>query len=559
MTTSSGIVAAPHMLAAEVGGEILSNGGNAFDAAVAVALAIGVTQPYHSGIGGGCNSTYRTAGGDVDGDVDGDVGGDVGHINARGPASQHLTRELFLDDEGNPNYDLAVTGGLASTIPSFVAGLEALHRGRGLLPWADVCLAPQRLAAEGFRADFMMARLYNHETTATKVARFGGSSPFAEPVKIGQLVVQPQMAETLAAIAKDPLDAYTGAIGQNFVETAQRFGGVLSVDDLAGYRPESTHPNEVSYRGWQIYAPGLPTIGSLQAMLAIQILERFDLSQWTPGSPQHLHLVAEAVRSTYAARAEVGHAKDAVKFIGQDVVDHFAAQIQLDHTHPTFFLKEAPKNAGFDDESCTSHFCVADDAGNVVSQTQTVRSYFGSGVIDPATGIVLNDSVGDFSLQPGETTTQGIRYQGTYNLVTAGAEPASSQCPLIAVHPETGDVIAVGAAGGPRIVSATVQSLVNQIDFGMDPRLAAIFPRVHSHGPVTDLEPNSSARAVLSALGHQINETSPLGIMQTIRRRDGVWEGGADPRSPGGSVTVSNANGQAGSHPTVQGYGYYSR
>lgn len=542
MSDCRGIVAAPHMLATRAGAEILSNGGNAFDAAVAVALAIGVTQPYHSGIGGGCNSTFRTE------------NGDVGHINARGPASQNLTQSLFLDEQGTPNYTLATEGGLAITIPSFVAGLLALHRGRGCLPWADVCFVTQSLAADGFLADFMLANVYDRAATAKKVAAYGGASLLAQPLSMGQLVTQPQMAETLATIARDPQSVYTGDIARQIVDTAQGFGGVLSMDDLAGYQPEAKPLNTIAYRDWQIYAPGLPTIGSLQTMLALQILAQFDVSQWTPGSPQHLHLIAEAVRATYAARAEIAGPEDSGKFMEPSFVEHFSSLIRLDRIHPTYFLADDSNTSAISTDSCTSHFCVADNMGNVVSQTQTIRSHFGAGVIDPQTGIVLNDSVGDFSLLAGETTTQGIRYQGTYNLVAPNAEPASSQCPLIAFHPESGDIIAVGAAGGPRIVSATVQSLINQIDFGMDPRLAATFPRVHCHGPITDIEPNSHAAQALAALGHQLNSTSPLGIMQTIRRRDGVWDGGADPRGPGGSVTLHANNGQI----FRKGYGYYS-
>lgn len=543
MAHANGVVAAPHMLAAEVGAEVLSNGGNAFDATVAVALAIGVTQPYHSGIGGGCNITFRTA------------TGEVAHINARGPGPQRLTRSLLLKPDGAPDYSLATTGGLASTIPSFIAGLWQLHSGRGLLSWADVCLAPQHLAVEGFKADFMLAHVYQSGTAAAKIARYGGSSSLAQPVAIGQLVIQPQMAETLAEIAKDPQCIYRGEIAHQLASTAERFGGVLSTSDLMGYRVGTSQVQTISYRGWQVHVPGLPTIGSLQAMLALQILANFDLSQWSPGSPQHLHLVAEAVRATYAARAEIAGPDDGAKFSEPDFAAHFASQIRLDRTHPTFFLTTPLNDDNAGTESCTSHFCVADGEGNVVSQTQTIRSHFGSGVVDEASGIVLNDSVADFSLRPGETTTQGIRYQGSYNLVAPGAEPASSQCPLLAIHPQTEEIIAVGAAGGPRIVSATVQALVNQIDFGMDARLAAIFPRVHSHGPVTDLEPNSSAAGSLNELGHQIKQTSPLGLMQTIRRRDGLWEGAADPRGPGGSIRIDGA----GAQPVLQVYGYRSR
>jgi len=318
MENHCGIVAAPHMLAAEVGAEVLSNGGNAFDAAVAVALAIGVTQPYHSGIGGGCNATYRTA------------DGDVGHINARGPAPQQLNRALFLDQQGVPNYELATTGGLASTIPSFMAGLWELHHDRGLLSWADVCLAPQSLATDGFKADFMLAKVYAGEATAAKIAKYGGSSPFAQPITAGQPIVQPQMAETLASLAKYPRAIYSGAIADQIATTTQQFGGVLSTADLAGYHAEETKLNSITYRGWQLYIPGLPTIGALQTMLALQILDRFDLSQWTPGSPQHLHLVAEAVRATYAARAEIAGPDDSMRFLQPDFVDRFASQISME-------------------------------------------------------------------------------------------------------------------------------------------------------------------------------------------------------------------------------------
>ncbi|MEM7538680.1 MAG: gamma-glutamyltransferase [Chloroflexota bacterium] len=545
MTNTLGLVAAPHYLAAEIGADILQNGGNAFDAAVAVALAIGVTQPYHSGIGGGCNSTFMMS------------DGSAGHINARGPAPQQLARSRLLDADGNPIYDLAQRGGLAVTIPSFVAGLYALHQGRGKLSWSDVCLAPQTLAADGFTADFMMASVYRQTHTANKVAEFAQGTTFPAPIHQGQRVIQPQMAETLGVIAKDYRAVYEGEIAQHLTAAAQKFGGVLIVDDLATYQPQPKSVIEVSYRGWRILANGLPTIGSLQTLFALQILSNLSLDAHIPGSTEHLHLIAEAVKAAYAVRAEVD--TDSAESIMTDaaLAERIASEIRLDSIRATLFEateggNEALLEAVPNPESHTSHFCVADGDGNVVSQTQTVRSIFGSGVIDPVTGVVLNDSVGDFSLRPGEVTTQGIRYQGEYNLLVPGAEPASSQSPLIAIHPETGDIIAAGAAGGPRIVSATVQSLVNQIDFGMDARLASAFPRIHSHGMATDLEPNSTAGSGLSVLGHTIEETARIGIMQTIRRQDGKWMGAADMRGPGGAVMLIESDG----YVARQSYGY---
>jgi gamma-glutamyltranspeptidase/glutathione hydrolase len=158
--------------------------------------------------------------------------------------------------------------------------------------------------------------------------------------------------------------------------------------------------------------------------------------------------------------------------------------------------------------------------------------------------------VGDFSLQVGEATTQGITYQGTYNLLAPHREPASSQSPLIAVHPE-GDIIAAGAAGGPRIVSATLQALVNQIDFDLDAQLALTMPRVHSHGAITDVQ-NTVLATSLASLGHQTNHTDQLGIAQTIRLRGDTWQGGADPRGPGGVGIVFSD----GDNTTCRRYGY---
>ena len=538
-----GVVAAPHALAAEVGARVLQNGGNAFDAAVSVALAIGVVQPYHSGIGGGCNVTFMTS------------NRESGHINARGPAPQALTRDLFFKGDA-PDYERVRSGGLAVTVPSFVAGLEALHKGRGRLPWSEVVLAPLPLALGGFTADFRLANVYMEGNTAAKVASYAQDTPFAKPILEGQRVIQPQLAETLIKIAENPRAVYEGDIAQHLVAAVEGSGGVLGFRDLAAYQPQMTPLQETSYRGWRVLAPGLPTIGSLQTLLALRLLSPFKLGlapgDVTPGSAQHLHLVAEAVRASYRARAELEDAEAAATLLDAATVARLAEGVRLGNVFSSDVLSEPSSRAAPSSESCTSHFCVGDTEGNVVSQTQTVRSLFGSGVCDPVTGVVLNDSVGDFSLQPGEVTTQGISYRGDYNLLRPGTEPASSQSPLIAVHPESGDVIAVGAAGGPRIVSATLQALSNQIDFGMNAPLATAFPRVHSHGQRAELEPNHPAAQALAALGHPVKKTARMGIAQTIRRRGDTWEGGADPRGPGGVSLVVEDEGRT----ILRSYGY---
>ena len=533
MKGTVGVVSAPHALAAEVGAGVLQRGGNAFDAAVAVALAIGITQPYHSGLGGGCNITFM------------DATGKAGHINARGPAPQALTRDLFFEGDA-PDYTRVRAGGLAVTIPSLVAGLEVLHQGRGRLPWLEVCLAPLSLASEGFTADFMLANVYRRGDTAEKIAHYAQDTPFAEPIREGQRVVQPRLAETLTVIARDPRAVYEGDIARQLVAAVQRSGGVLSLEDLASYQPRTAPLREFFYRGWRVLVPGLPTIGALQTGLALGVLSRFDLSKVAPGSAQHLHLIAETVKATYRVRAEVDNAEAAQRMMNEATVERLAADIRLDSVHSETFGRAVPPG-----ESCTSHLCVADRDGNVVSQTQTIRSHFGSGVCDTQTGVVLNDSVGDFSLQPGEVTTQGISYRGNYNLLSPGTEPASSQSPLIAFHPKSGDIIAAGAAGGPRIVSATLQALTNQIDFGVNAQVAVALPRVHNHGAATDIEPDSPVAEALSVLGHRLETPPSMGVAQTLRRRGGVWEGGADPRGPGGVCLLI----EDGDYTTVRRYG----
>lgn len=535
-----GIVASPHYLATRVGTDILQRGGNAFDAAVGVSLAIGVVQPYHSGIGGGANITYLTA------------SGEAGHINARGPAPARLHRELFFPsgkaDEGKPDYSCVQAGGLASTIPSLLAGLWELHEGRGKLPWGDICALPQALAAKGFRADFMLASRYAWSGVAEKLSKHAQGTRFAAPIREGDLVRQPELAQTLGLLARDARALYTGELAARLVETVQRQGGVLSVEDLRDYQPQHTPLMETDYRDWRVLAPGLPTVGSLQTQLALKLLQHVEPGSFPPGSVRHAHLMAEVVKVSYRLRAEIDDDASAARLAAAANVEHLLKDISLERAQA--FVHHTASDA-----SCTSHFCVADAEGNVVSQTQTIRSYFGSGVVDSETGVVMNDSVGDFSLQAGGQTTQGISYQGNYNLLAPGAEPASSQSPLIAVHPATGDIIAAGAAGGPRIVSATLQALTHQIDVDMDPQQALTLPRVHSHGAVTEVQ-SGQLEPALGKLGHTVKVTNQMGIAQSIRYRanTGQWQGGADPRGPGGVGTVL----QAGHRSVCRRYGYSS-
>jgi len=535
---NGGVVATPHYLATKIGVDILQAGGNAFDAAVALSLAIGVAQPYHSGIGGGCSCTFVAA------------DGTQGHIQGRGPAPQLLERSLFLDDGGMPDYERVKAGGLSIVIPALVAGMLRLHEQFGRLPWEPLCLASVPLARDGFAADFLLAKISQTENSVDKLSRFAQNTPLAAPITEGQHFVQPNLAKTLQTLATNPHSFYSGALAKTVVDHVQQIGGVLSEHDMATYVPPQIPLLDAHYRGWRILAPSAPLIGAVQTLLALQILEHFDVGRYVHGSAQHLHLVAEAIKSTYIARAELTSEEKIQTLATPQTAADLAARIKMDDTLPFPVLHAAgDEGAGStveavpnDAESCTSHFCIADAEGNIVSQTQTVRNHFGSGVVEPTSGILLNDTVGDFSMRPGEVTTQGIRYNGRYNLVAPCAEPASSQSPVVARHGESGDLIAAGAAGGPMIVSATVQALVNMIDFSMSARESNHAPRVHCHGPTLVLEPTLARSAVageLEALGHTLETRESIAVMQMIRRAGNVWGGAADPRSPGSAALVN--------------------
>lgn len=530
------MVASPHHLATDVGIDVLREGGNAFDAAAAVALAIGVVQPYHSGIGGGCSITYVT------------TDGQAGSVQARGSVPEGLDRSLLLEPTGTPDYERARNGPLAMVVPALVSGVHQVHEAHGRLPWQQVCLAPQPLARDGFLADFMLVRNWSEPKTVDKLKRFAAGTSVGKPIREGQRLSQPAMSATLTRLADDPAALHTGEIAHGIAEHVESLGGMLTASDLETYRTRSHSLNEGSYRGWRILAPGTPTIGALQVLLTLQILDDFPLGDLATGSVEHIHLLIEAIKLSYMARASIENDVEAVILADRKRAKALAARIRRDQALP---FEQIPVPS--DLESSTSHFCVADAEGNVVSQTQTIGGHYGSGIVEPETGIVLNNLVGDFSLQVGDVTTQGIRY-GRYNLLEPGLEPASSQSPVIAVNSETGEVLAAGAAGGPKIVSATVQALVNCIDFGMNARGSANAPRVHCHGQDVELEPGlgTGLATQLENLGHSVRAVESIALMQVIRRTSDGWEGAADPRSPGSASIIL----QEGELTVVNTYGY---
>ena len=525
---ATGVVSSPHYLATQVGVRLLVKGGNAFDAAVGISLAIGVVQPYHSGIGGGGSITFLTK------------EGFSGCYQGRGSVPTALERDQFLDEHGIPDYVAARSGPNACVVPALVQTLKMMHDDYGGLPWKTVIESVVPLASEGFLADSFMAERTGDVDARRKIDTHKSSGLFSDGVHEGSYIFQPEMAACLSKIADDCNHVRSGSIADSLSGVVQEMGGVLSLADLENYQPFKQQLVEGKYRRWRILVPTIPTIGALQVLLSLHILDNFQLDDCLYGSSQHLHLVAEALKLSFVARGSLDSEDEAVYLGEYDKAIEVARSINTSRA-----LKVDSLYGQADSGSCTSHFSVADSEGNIVSQTQTIGGIFGCGVIDPVTGIVINNLIGDFSLRMGDVTTQGIRYGG-YNLLASGLEPASSQSPIIAINPDDDQVLAVGAAGGPKIVSAAVQALVNFIDFGLGVKGSVDAARLHCHGQQVEVESgiSTSVQSELSDMGHDVSKVERIALLQMICKSASGWEGASDPRGPGRASVLIEEEGR---------------
>ena len=283
-----------------MGVRLLVEGGNAFDAAVGISLAIGVVQPYHSGIGGGGSITFLTK------------EGSSGCYQGRGSVPTGLERDQFLDEDGIPDYVAARSGPNACVVPALVQTLKMMHDDYGGLPWKTVIESVVPLASEGFLADSFMAERTGDVDARRKIDTHKSSGLFSDGVHEGSYIFQPEMAACLSQIADDCNEVRSGSIADSLSGVVQEMGGVLSLADLESYQPFKQQLVEGKYRRWRILVPTTPTIGALQVLLSLHILDNFQLDDCLYGSSQHLHLVAEALKLSFVARGSLDSEDEAV-------------------------------------------------------------------------------------------------------------------------------------------------------------------------------------------------------------------------------------------------------
>lgn len=521
-----GMVVSQSLQATEAGLEILKAGGNAVDAAVAVSLALGVTEQYHSGIGGGGFILVYLA-----------ESGRVVAIDARERAPGRALRDMF---EGAP--ERSREGALSVGVPGLLAGLDMALLEHGTMSLAEVIAPGIRLAREGFTIGYSYSRKIAEKEE--KLKKYPESAeiyflPDGKPPPPDHVLVQEDLARTYETIAREGSVAfYGGELGERIARFVEGEGGILTAGDLASYKALVREPISGDYRGYRIHSMPPPSSGGVHLVQIMNVLEGFDLAPLGFGSSSYLHTLAGAMSWAFRDRASCLGDPDFVEVpVGRLTSKEYAAQFRRAVREDTVLVLSG-EGLCADREDNTSHLSVVDRWGNAVSLTQTVNLDFGSGLTVPGTGIILNDEMDDFAAEPGVPNAFGL-VGAEANAIVPGKRPLSSMTPTI-VTKDGSLFMVLGSPGGPRIITAVLQVLLNVIDFRMELGDAVAAPRVH-HQWKPDallLERWGFGKDVvrsLEARGHKIEEAGALGAVQAILvdRESGYLFGSADPRLGG--------------------------
>lgn len=514
-----GMVAAAHPDAARAGLEILQGGGNAVDAAVAVAFALTVAEPNASGVGGGGFALIAMAGGS----------GPVA-IDYRESAPRAATPDRYYG-AGEGLAALTEEGPLAVGVPGLVAGAAKALELHGTMTLAQVLRPAIRLAREGVVVSPRLAGIIADKFE--KLSRYPATAkvylPDGLPPEAGTKLVNEDLARTLEAIAAGgPGVFYGGPVGRAIVAEVKGRGGLLDEADLAGYRAIVREPVRGTYRGIEVLSAPPPTAGGTHLVELLNILETFDLAGWGRTDVRSLHVLAEASKMVFVDKAATNGDPDFVKvpvdlLTSKEHARSLAARIRLDAAR---FDYTAGGLAGSDSPS-TSHVSVVDGNGNAVALTQSVNLYFGSGLMAPGTGFVLNNHLADFDTEAGHP-----------NSIGPGRRPSSSIAPTI-LRKDGRPFLVLGTPGASRIITALAQIVVNTVDFGLGVDAAIEAPRIHALGKTLEVEggiPDDVVKG-LAALGHDVKSFPPhddhFGGAHVIRVEKGRLVGGADSRRDG--------------------------
>ncbi|HMC22561.1 MAG TPA: gamma-glutamyltransferase [Thermoanaerobaculia bacterium] len=531
------MVASVDSIASRVGADVMKRGGNAVDAAVAVALTLAVTWPEAGNLGGGGFILLRKADGTEEA------------IDYRERAPLAATRDMYLDASGNIIKDASLVGYKAPGVPGTVAGLALAHKRHGKLPWADLVEPAHKLAAEGFPVSQYLARSLAGKRTMERMQKFPESWRIFErnghPYEAGETFVQPELAATLARIQKDPSDFYRGETARLIVADMQAHGGSLTSEDLARYQPTVRTPLHGTYRGFEIITMPPPSSGGVALIEMLNMLEPYDLQSMGWHSSQEVHTLVEVMRRAYADRAKFLGDTDFVAVPVKGLMTRAYAEQRrkdIDAAHASDSKAVASGEPARYESPETTHFTIIDADGSVVASTYTLNESYGSAVTTPGAGFLLNDEMDDFTSKPGVPNAYGL-IQGEANAIAPQKRPLSSMTPTIVM--KDGKVLfAVGSPGGSTIINTVLQVIVNVIDFGMNIQEAIDSPRFH-HQWLPDKitwEPFEFSRdtsGALAKMGHIFQDRPEfIGDAHAIGvdPQNGMRLGASDPRRGGAAI-----------------------
>ena len=528
-----------HPLATQAAMNAFRRGGNAIDAAVAAAFMLGVVDGHNSGIGGGCLILARLA------------DGRLIAIDGREIAPAAATRDMFIRD-GKPDPQASTIGPLASGVPGQVAALAELSLLHGRGDWSAGLREAADVAAVGFRLPEAVAGAIRRK--AKSIARFSPSAKAllredGSPPETGETLRQPDLATTLRALADEGPDwFYRGPFAKTCAAWMSDNGGILTAADFAGYAARNRQPIMTPYRGWIVAGFPPPSSGGVHIAQMLRMLEPFPMSDTFREDPSAAcHLLAEVMKRAFADRAHWLGDADHVA-VPRGLIDPDYCRQRMSDFDPRRATKVAshgqPPRTDIDlfSDRHTTHLATADGQGNWVAITNTVNTSFGSCVVIPGTGVVMNNELDDFSIAPGTPNAFGL-VGAEANAIAPGKRPLSSMSPTIVIGPDGNPRLTCGAAGGPRIINAVLQVVLRTLDAGEPIDAAIAAPRVHHQWEPDRLvmERGFERRQIeaLRDLGHDIGEPSDVAIAQGIE----CGEGGeliaaADPRTEGAAAAT---------------------
>jgi gamma-glutamyltranspeptidase/glutathione hydrolase len=533
-----GMVASTSVIASQVGVDILKQGGNAVDAAVAVAFALAVTHPAAGNLGGGGFMMIRLK------------SGKTTAIDYREMAPAAATRNVYLDKNGNliQGEGGSLVGYRAAGVPGTVRGMAlALEKyGSGKFYMPQLILPAMRLARDGFIVNRELANSlrgssdYLSQYAETKRIYLNNGKFYKE----GELFRQPELAATFGRIYKSgPNEFYGGQTARLIVDDMKRNNGLITMADMAAYVAKERVPVRGRYRGYEIISMPPPSSGGAVLIEMLNILDGYELSKMDSSSSERYHLMTEAMRRAFADRAEFMGDTDFVKVPVEGLIERSYAvklrsTINLLRATPSTEV-HAGQPAGYESED-TTHFTVVDAEGNAVSNTYTLNNSYGSAATVKGTGMILNDEMDDFAAKPGTPNMYGL-IQGERNAVAPRKRPLSAMTPTFVLRKDGSLWFTIGSPGGPTIINTALCVITNVVDYGMNIQQAIDFPRIHHQWLPDELvfEPfglSGDTQKALQSMGHKLARPRYLGNAEgiMIEEKTGVRLGATDPRRSDG-------------------------